>query len=229
MERVEAEEIKEYFPFWGDLSENQREALLRGVQRRTYHRGQTLHDGSGDCIGLILTVKGQLRVFTVSEDGKEITLYRLLERDMCLFSASCMMKGIQFEVMVEAEQESTVLHIPAEAYKKLMKESAPVANYTSELMAVRFSEVMWLVDQILNKKMDTRLAGLLAEESRLTGSRELHITHEQLAHHLGSAREVVTRMLKYFQKEQMVSLTRGSILLTDIKKIEEMAEGSRRS
>ena len=176
----------------------------------------------------MLVTEGQLRVYTISEEGREITLYRLLEGDMCLFSAACMLNSIQFDVFVRAERPSAVVHIPPEVYKSLMQASLAVANYTNELMASRFSDVMWLLDQILNKKIDERLAALLLEEAGLADNSALHLTHDQLARHLGTAREVVTRMLKYFQSEGLVSLERGVILLRAPARLQEIAAHSLR-
>ena len=104
-----------------------------------------------------------------------------------------------------------------------MEKSAAVANYTNELMASRFSEVMWLVEQVMWKSFDKRLAAFLLEESTLDNSDTLTITHDKIAAHMGTAREVVTRMLRYFQSEGMVSLSRGSVKLTDRKHLEELA------
>lgn len=219
--------MKDYFPFWDKLTDAQRQIFL-GMQKKRFSKGTLVHNGSEDCIGLLVVLSGRLRVYTIPDEGKEITLYRLLERDICLFSASCIMKSIQFDLAVEAEEDTEVLHIPAKTYKKLMEESAAVANYTSELMADRFSEVMWLMDQVMNKKMDSRLAAFLLEESEMEGSSKLTITHEQIARHLGSVREVVTRMLKYFHQEGMVKLERGVLELTDMDKIELLAAASRR-
>ncbi len=146
--------MKEYFPFWDKLTAAQQKIFL-GMQKKKFPKGTLVHNGSEDCIGLLVVLSGRLRVYTIPDEGKEITLYRLLERDICLFSASCIMKSIQFDLAVEAEEDTEVLHIPAKTYKKLMEESAAVANYTSELMADRFSEVMWLMDQVMNKKMDS--------------------------------------------------------------------------
>ena len=218
----------DYLPFWKKLTPAQQSLLEQSVQQRTFQKGDMIHNGTKGCVGLILVIKGHLRVYTLSEEGKEITLYRLLELDMCLFSASCMMKGIQFDVIVEAEQEASVFYLPADVYKQLMEESAAVANYTNELMAERFSDVMWLMDQLLNKKLDSRIAAFLLEEAELAGCRELKITHEQIANHLGSVREVVTRMMKYFQNEGMVKLKRGGICLLDMERLKEVAEASLR-
>lgn len=218
----------DYFPFWKDLTDPQRAALRNAVTLRHVPKGTILHNGSEDCVGLFLILEGQLRAYIISDEGREITLYRLLERDMCLFSAACMMNSIQFDITISAERESEVLHIPTKAYQELMLQSAPVANYTNELMASRFSDVMWLLDQILYKRLDARLAAFLLEESGLDDTKELRLTHEVIARHLGSAREVVTRMLKYFQAEGVVTLSRGGVAITDEEKLARLAEGSLR-
>ncbi|MEG2930514.1 MAG: Crp/Fnr family transcriptional regulator [Ruthenibacterium sp.] len=220
--------IGEYLPFWGRLSTVQQQLLREQVTQRTFPKGALLHGGAVDCIGLLLPVSGQLRAYILSEEGKEITLYRLFAGDMCLFSASCIMRNIQFDVMISAQEDTVALHIPAEIYHGLMEESAAVANYTSELMAARFSEVMWLLDQVLNKKLDSRLAAFLLEESRRSGA-TLTITQEQIAHHLGSVREVVTRMLHYFQAEKLVRLNRGSLVLLDTAGLMRLADASLRA
>ena len=181
------------FPIWNQLTKNQQDRLLGSLMTSRVSKGTVVHNGSADCTGLLLLKSGQLRAYILSDEGREITLYRLFDMDMCLFSASCVLRGIQFDVLVEAERDTTALFLPAEVYQGLMEESAAVANYTSELMADRFSEVMWRMDQILSKKLDGRLAALLVEESRLAESASLRLTHDQLARHLGSAREVVSR------------------------------------
>jgi CRP/FNR family transcriptional regulator len=183
-----------------------------------------LHNGSADCVGLFVICSGQLRAFVLSDEGKEVTIYRLFERDICLFSASCMIQSIQFEVMIEAEKDSQVWVIPPDIYKELMESSAAVANYTNQLMATRFSEVMWLIEQIMWKSFDKRLAAFLLEESALEESDILKITHEKIASHLGTAREVVTRMLRYFQSEGMVNLTRGAVELSSPERLMALSE-----
>lgn len=218
--------LKEFFPFWDQLSIMQQQVLTKNAVSRTAEKHMLLHNGAEDCVGLLLIQSGQLRAFIVSEDGKEITLYRLLERDVCLFSASCIMRSVEFDISVEAERDTRYLQIPAAVYQNLMGESALVANYTNEIMAARFSDVMWILDQILNKKLDSRLAALLVEEQNLAGTSSLKRTHEELARHLGSAREVVTRMLQYFQQENMVSLSRGSIHIINQKKLLKTARES---
>ena len=91
--------------------------------------------------------------------------------------------------------------IPVDIYQNIMVQSAAVANYTNELMATRFSDVMWLMEQIMWKSLDKRVAAFLLEEASIEGTDRLKITHEYIANHLGSHREVITRMLRYFQNE----------------------------
>lgn len=214
----------DYFPIWDQLNQDQQGRLQNSVALRSAPKGTVLHNGDMDCTGLLLVKSGQLRAYILSDEGREITLYRLFDRDMCLFSASCMMRSIQFEVTIEAEKDSRLWIIPPEVYQHLMEESAPVANYTNELMASRFSEVMWLMEQIMWKSLDKRLAAFLLEEAAIEGTDELKITHETIANHLGSHREVITRMLRYFQNEGMVKLSRGMVAILDREKLEALRD-----
>ena len=217
-------ELKEFIPVWGDLTPAQQEQLASGASKQTVQKGAVIHSGSLDCTGLLLVECGQLRAYILSDEGREITLYRLLDRDICLFSASCMMRSIQFEVMIEAEKDTQLWSIPADIYKSVMEQSAPLANFTNEVMADRFSDVMWLLEQILWKRFDQRLAGFLLEESALEGSTVLKLTHEAIGSHLGNPREVVTRMLRYFQSEGSVRLSRGTVEITDAIKLERLLQ-----
>ena len=208
-------DFPDYFPIWDKLTAPQQEILTRSIARRTAKKGTVIHNGSNDCIGLLLIRSGQLRAYMLSDEGREITMYRLFDRDICLFSASCMMPSVQFEIFIQAEKDTEVWIIPPNVYRQIMDESAPLANYTNELMATRFSEVMWLIEQVMWKSLDKRVAAFLLEEAALEGTTRLEITHEAIANHLGTHREVITRMLRYFQSERLVLLSRGVVTLTD--------------
>ena len=215
-------EFSELFPVWDKLTSEQKDKIAGSAVLRTAEKGTILHNGSMDCTGLLLIQSGQLRAYIVSEEGRETTIYRLFERDLCLLSASCVMQNIQFEVTIEAEKDSSLFVVPARIYKALQEQSAVVANYTSQLMAGRFSEVMWLLEQIMWKSFDRRLAEFLLNETLLEESSSLKITHEAIGNHLGTAREVVTRMLRYFQSEQMVKLSRGVVEVTDAVRLRKL-------
>ena len=215
-------EFAECFPIWGKLTPAQQNRITGSLVSQNVKRGTVIHSGSADCTGLLLVRGGQLRAYILSDEGREITLYRLFALDLCLFSASCMMRSIQFDVMVEAEKDTDLWIIPAEVYQEIMEESAPVATFTSEVMATRFSEVMWLLEQIMWKSFDKRLAEFLLEECALERTSSLRITHEIIGSHLGTAREVVTRMLRYFQSEGMVRLKRGTVEITNPVKLKSL-------
>lgn len=217
-------EVSYFFPIWGRLTPGQQAALSAAAFSRRVHRGDVIHNADADCTGLLLIQSGQIRAFILSEDGREITLYRLFERDLCLFSASCMMRSIQFDITIQAEKDTELWVIPAEIYKQIMDESAPLSNFTGEVMAARFSDVMWLIEQILWKSFDKRLAAFLLEETAIEGTHTLRITHELIGNHMGNPREVVTRMLRYFQSEGMVKLSRGTVEIVDESRLRRLTE-----
>ena len=216
--------FQEAFPVWNKLHSGQQDLILSNLRFQTVKKGTMLHNGDAECTGLLLVKSGQLRAYILSDEGREITLYRLFDRDLCLFSASCIMRSIQFEVSIEAEKDTDLWVIPAAVYQRIMEESAPVSNYTNELMASRFSEVMWLMEQVMWKSLDKRVAAFLLEEAAIEGTSELKLTHEIIANHLGTHREVITRMLRYFQSEGMVKLARGTVAILDGRKLEALRE-----
>jgi len=217
-------EFAEYLPFWNKLNEEQKHRISDMIEFRQIKKGTHIHDSSADCLGLVAVRSGQLRAYILSEDGREITISRLTQYDVSLLSASCVMPDMQFNVMIEAEKDTEFWSIPACLFKNMVDESLAVSNFSRNLLSGNFSELMWLMEQIMWKSFDKRLAAFLLEESRLEETVQLKITHEKIANHMGTAREVVTRMLRYFQSEGMVSLTRGTIEITDVEKLEALAD-----
>ena len=215
--------LKETLPFWAKLTPEQALGVVNGSGARHFSTGDMLHRGPIDCAGLYVIRSGQVRAYSISETGREITLFRLFERDVCIFSASCMMKDIRFSIYMEAAENTDTILSPTPVFRQLNQESTAVANYTNSILSSRLSDVMWLLEQILFTSMDKRLAQYLLERFNECGEK-LKTTHEEIARDLGTAREVVTRMLKYFQTEGMVKLSRGEISLTDRKKLHSLAE-----
>ena len=143
--------LSQYFPIFDKLSPADQEALLQAASLRRVPPGTLVHRASDDCLGLLVVRSGQLRAYITSEEGREITLYRLFEHDICLFTASCIMSSIQFEIMIETEKETEFWIIPPLFYKNLKEHNAAVANYTNEIMSSRFTDVMWLMEQIIEE------------------------------------------------------------------------------
>ena len=217
------QDFANYFPIWDKMNASQRERLISVTEFQKVKKGTVLHDGSPDCLGMLLVKSGQLRAYLLSEEGREVTICRFFEMDICLFSASCVMPNMQYAIFIEAEKDTELWVIPACLYQNLMDESLAISNYSHNLITNHFSDVMWLMEQIMWKSFDKRLAQFLIEESALEDSASLKITHEKIANHMGTAREVVTRMLRYFQGEGMVRLTRGTVDIVDAKRLEKLA------
>ena len=220
--------IGQVLPFWKDLTETEKQMLLTHTALEEYEKGVLLHIDGGDCAGVQIVKEGQVRVYITSPSGGEITLYRLVEGDVSILSASCMIKGMDISLDMMMESDTVLYTIPKEIYKKLNDTNTAVKDYTMEMVSERFSDVMWLMDQVLNKKIDSRLAAFLLEESGLDETRKLSITHDQIARHMGTAREVITRMLKAFQADGLVKLNRGGIELLNEKRLTELAADSLR-
>ena len=212
--------FQDLFPIWDQLQPHQQRQFLDSLAFQAVKRGTILRGGSTDCAGLLLLRAGQLRAFVYSEEGREITLYRLFDGDMCLFCAPCVIRSIQFDVTIQAEKDTEFWSIPSGVYQRLMAESTAVANYTNELMASRFSEVMSRMEQFMWKSMDKRVAAFLLQEASIEGTSALRITHETIANHLGSHREVVTRTLRRFQSAGMVRLSRGMVTILEPDRLE---------
>lgn len=221
---IEKKILAEVFPFWKDLTEAQQEYVSEHAIRRTYTQGENIHDGATECTGVLGVMEGRLRVFLLSDAGKEITLFRLIEDDTCMLSASCMIKNISFDVHVSAELDTELVLIPTAVYAQLAKENAAVEGFMNSIVTQRFSEAMWVFEQLLFMKTDQRLAAFLLDQSSLDDSDIITLTHEQIASHMGTAREVVSRTLKYLAGEGLISVSRKGIQILDSKGLMELTE-----
>jgi CRP/FNR family transcriptional regulator len=210
------------FPFWNKLAESDKETFVRSSQHVHFKKGTNVHDGN-ECTGVILIKSGSLRLYLLSEDGKEVTLYRLFPGDMCMLSASCVLENITFDVFVDSEENSECIVIGGCAYEDINRRVPEAKIFTQEVALSRFSDVMWVMQQILFMSMDKRLAIFLLDEATKDGSDTVKLTHEQIAKYMGSAREVVSRMLKYFSSEGLISYSRSDgIKILDKKRLRDL-------
>lgn len=172
--------------------------------------GTILFD-STSCKGILWIVSGVVRVYMVSDEGREITLYRLQDGDLCPLSVSCLLGSMPLKALVSAETDTRVVTISNDAFARIHERNAAVQRLMLSTMTARLSDVMWVVDQVVFRGIDRRLAEyLLSQPSEL-----VYATHEEIAAELGTAREVVSRMLKYFEKAGLVTLSRGRVRVVD--------------
>lgn len=211
--------LKECLPFYEKLDNSDRQLLVSSVRQSHYKKGDNILADDKECSGLILVKNGQIRAFFESVDGKEITLYRLLSNDICILSASCVLKNITFDVMLEVEKDSLLYFIPSALWGGLVRRNILIKEFSMELVSERFSEVMWVMEQMVSKNMGQRVASFLLEQAALEEDDKLTITHDVIAKNLGTAREVISRLLKYFEDEGLIKLARGRVYITDRKKL----------
>ncbi len=223
MEKNELIELfRDVFPFWDKMSETDKETFCRTAHHVYFKKGTNIHNGN-ECTGVILVKSGSLRLYMLSEEGKEITLYRIFPGDMCMLSASCVLNSITFDVYVDSEENSECVVVGGCAYEDLSRRLVDAKVFALETALSRFSDVMWVMQQILFMSMDKRLAIFLLDEIAQKGGETISLTHEQIAKYMGSAREVVSRMLKYFASENLVEVSRRGIKILNKKRLREMS------
>lgn len=216
--------FRQAFPFWSKLSTHEQALLYNNTTTLSCHRGHNIHGNTNQCTGVILVRSGCLRAYMLSDQGRELTLYHLYPNDICMLSASCVLQSISFDVFVDACQDSEILIISSEAFASVIQSNVYAENFALKQATKKFSDVTAVMQHMLFTSFDRRLARFLWQEAVRTNSQSLHYTHEEIAGHLGTAREVVSRMLKQFAAEGIVSLSRGGIQIIDPSKLKKIVD-----
>ena len=213
--------FRQYFPFWDKLTASQQDRLCAATHPARYEKGENVH-GMGGCTGVLVVESGCLRGYLLSEEGREITLFRAFPGEVCILSAPCALRTFSLDVMIDAEEDSSLLVIDGPEFAAVARENPYAENFALSSAAGRLSDAVWVMQQILFMRFDQRLAVFLLEESEKDGP-VLKLTHDQIARYMGSAREVVSRMLRYFTSEGIVRVSRGTVEVTDKKKLLSLA------
>ena len=199
----EIKEILEGLPFWEHLEKEERELLERESRKVFYPAGASVYSGAREC----------LRTYLLSDEGKEVTMYRLRQGDACVLTASCILPAITFDVEIEAQTDVEALLIPVGTLSKITKKNVYAENFVYKEAAKRFSDVVEALQQIMFLSLTQRVAAFLLDESAKNHSQLISVTHEELARQIGSAREAVSRILKQMAKKGYITLTRGEVKL----------------
>ena len=211
------ESVLERLPFWKLLTDSEKELVQQNAVIRRYKKGTRVYSSERECLGMLFVMQGEMRAYLLSEEGREVTLFRIYPNDLCVLSASCVISQISFDTQMSAQKDTEALIIPPNIVLFLKEKNLSVRCFLYELATRRFSDVMWAMQQILFKRLDQRLALFLMQESQRLGTDTIHMTHEQIAQQISSAREAVARMLKQFSEDGLVELKRGAIRLLDQK------------
>jgi CRP/FNR family transcriptional regulator len=187
------------------------EPVLASLHYRTLDEGTTILREGQVCSAVPFVLEGSIRVFKTSENGREITLYRIEPGQSCILSLGCG-KGIDsFPATVVAEQKTSAAFIPSETVKLLFTEGPSFRDFVREQYTRRMADVIELVEEIAFRKVDERLIQTLAELSSPAGL--VSSTHQELADHVGTSREVVSRILKDLEQRGTLEISRGSVKL----------------
>ena len=213
---------QELFPFWQELSDEDKELLCQNTDTVCFEKEQAVHNNVG-CTGFFIVKSGRLRLYILSEEGKEITLYRLSPGDVCMLAASCVLQSITFDVYIDAELPSECYMISSSAFGEISNRYPSVKIYALEKAVERFSDVMWVMQQVVFMSMDKRLAIFLLDEISASGDNRIKITQEQIARHMGTAREVISRLLRHMAADSILEVTRGGINILDKNKLRSIA------
>lgn len=222
---MKTDEYKDFFqtlPFWGHMNQEEKALLLSNVREAHYPAGAAVQSGEQQCLGTLFLLKGILRVYLLSAQGKEATLYRLRDGDVCTLSASCMLSAITFDVQIDAETDCDLLIIPAAIFSQLMKQNIYIENFAYKLTTEHFSDVIAGIERTFFLSLPQRIAAFLLDEAAEDGADTLAITKENLARSIGSAREAVSRALKQLSQDGCIEVSRGGIRLLDKARLYHM-------
>ena len=213
------ERLLQQYPMLRELPAGDREELWETAAEMQLPAGTLLFDENQPCQGFPLLLSGSIRVIKASPSGRELQLYRVMPGESCILTSSCLLGNTRYQARGIAEQPLDMVLLPARAFHSLLGRQESFRSYVFHLFSDRLTDLMQLVSAVAFQKLDRRLAHLLA-----TKPSPIHATHQALADELGSAREIVSRLLKGFAEQGWVRLGREQIDITDAAALRKFAE-----
>lgn len=216
--------LKDTFPFFNYLHKDRLNEFISKVYVMDFSKGSVILSEGAYCDNMVLILNGSIRVYKLSPNGKEITLYHLSSGETCILVVSCLMGNTNYPAIAEVEETVKLVIIPADYYKKLFSEEPLWQNFIFSTLSSRLMEVMLLIDEVVFKSVDTRLAVFLLDRLSNNDNNQLELTHEKIAFELGTAREVISRILKNFEKKGILTLSRGKISIINIEELKKIVD-----
>ena len=216
--------LNDNLPFFKDLSQEEKTMIYDATHIEQYKLGELVYSKYKACSGIVLVLKGQLRSFMSSLSGKEITLFRLFENDLCILSSACVYQNLSYDISLQAEEDSSLIVIDGNFFKEVLEKNLSVQKFMLEVTQSKLSEIMWVLEQVVFFSLEHRLSDYLINQHYLKDSIQIYITHEAIANDLGSSREVISRMLKRFEKDNLIEMGRGYIKIIDIKGLKSLCK-----
>lgn len=208
--------LEKTLPFFKYLNDEEKKQLISKSFISKYKKNELIHSNDSSCTGLLVTISGNFRTFISSPNGRQITLFKLYERDICMLSASCAFQNLTYDVNLEAQSDASAIIIDSSLLKKLSETNINVMNYILSLTQDKLSEIMYVLEQAIFFSLDEKITDYLLEQSRYENSKTIYITHENIANELGSSREVISRILKKFENNGKIQVLRGKIKIINL-------------
>lgn len=210
------------FPFWNDLTAVQQNQIMLGWRTEVFQKKTQIFETSDDCKGLMIVQTGCLRIYMLSEQGKEVSLFRLFPGDICVLSAACIVEELDFDIIIEAAEYTEVATIPTRDVEQIMSENMLFRLFLYKKIAERFSTVMSTIQHVFLKKIDQRIAQYLLNEMSLTNSTTIRATHDHIAKEIFSAREVVSKTLRRISEDGIIDVKYENIKILDVDKLQSL-------
>jgi len=202
--------LLQQYPMLRELSDEDQAEMLATANLIHVPAGTVLFDEDQPCKGFPMLLSGNIRVIKASPNGRELQLYRVIPGESCILTSSCLLGNTPYHARGVAEQDIEMVALPASAFHTLLDKHDTFRGYVFHLFSDRLTDLMQLVSAVAFQKLDQRLAILLINKPG-----PIHATHQALADELGSAREIVSRLLKGFAEQGWVKLGREQIEITD--------------
>ena len=202
-------------PFWQHLDDEGRALVRESAMFLQYRQGQQIHSSHSHCLGAILVLKGVLRTYLLSPDGREMTLLRTRAGESYLLTAACVLESISFDTQVDAEEDTDILLVPSSVYSTLVAADPRIECDSYKMLLDSFSDVITSIERLVFLSLEQRIASFLLDEASSAGADCVNMTHEQIAVNIGSARVAVNRSLNAMAKQGLLELFRGGVRLAD--------------
>ena len=199
------------FSFYAGMSEADKKLLRESVIRRDIPEGQIIMGDNNRCIGIPMVMKGRLRMFRTSEKGREMTIYRIGEGELCMLAGVCTMGDMEYDFSIEAEKDSVIANIPPDVFKELLYRCDSFRTYVFNALAKRLILSIETIEMLIFNSIEERIMAYLLHHANAQGI--VKTTHEKMAVELGSSREVITRQLKTMSERGLIEIRRGQIIV----------------
>ena len=216
------EEILSEIAFWEFLNENEKNDIIQHSDIKEYKKGSLIYNNLNECLGMTKVIIGKIRVYIMSNEGREINLFEVKDKECCVMSASCIINKNNFKTNIIAEQDSTIIVISNRILKSIVENNIYVRCYIYEIMNNRMSEILILMQNMLFNDLSKRLSEYLIKIYEKNNNVEVTITQEEISKNIGASREGVSRILKKLEKENLISILRKKIILKDINKLKNL-------